>query len=180
MDWVIQGLVMKLMEKLLDTGHELYVDNFHTSGPLAKQLLNRKTLLCGTLRSSCKHLPERVVSAKLKKGETISQRDGCIVVTKWKDKRDVIMLSTHHTGKMTAHTRCNRNGEPIMEPDSILTYNMHLCGVDRSDQFTSYYTPLRKTLRWYKKIVLHFLDLAMANAYLLYKKCGGNKSQAWF
>src|ERR1044072_1412740 len=31
--------VLKLMEKRLDLGHQLYVDNFYTSVPLAKELL---------------------------------------------------------------------------------------------------------------------------------------------
>ena len=53
-----ETVVLKLMEKLLDRGHALYVDNFYTSVPLAKALLNRKTLLCGTVRKNRKHLPK--------------------------------------------------------------------------------------------------------------------------
>ena len=52
-----ETVVLKLMEKLLDRGHALYVDNFYTSVPLAKALLNRKTLICGTLRKNRKQLP---------------------------------------------------------------------------------------------------------------------------
>src|SRR6218665_340959 len=62
-----ETVVMKLMENLLDAGHSLYVDNFYTSVHLAKELLRQKTLLCGTLRSNRKHLPQDVVKAKLKK-----------------------------------------------------------------------------------------------------------------
>jgi len=52
-----ESTVMKLVEKLLDCGRILHVDNFYTSIPLAQQLLERKTLLCGTLRRNRKHLP---------------------------------------------------------------------------------------------------------------------------
>jgi len=62
-----ETVVMKLMDNILDRGHMLYTDNFYTSVPLAQQLLNRQTYLCGTLRKNRKHLPEAVVSAKLKK-----------------------------------------------------------------------------------------------------------------
>ena len=55
-----ETVVLKLMEKLLDCGHALYVDNFHTSVPLAEALLNRKTLLCGTVRKNRKHLPKKL------------------------------------------------------------------------------------------------------------------------
>ena len=43
-------------------------------------------------------------------------------------------------------------------------------GVDRSDQLLSYYSSHRKTIRWYKKVFLHILELAVINAYLIYKE----------
>ena len=85
--------VLKLIEKLLDCGRVLYVDNFYTSVSLAEELLKRKRLLCGTLRKNKKHLPKNVVSSKYKKGQQIAKRKGRIIVQKWKDKRDVMMLT---------------------------------------------------------------------------------------
>jgi len=38
---VTESVVMKLMESRLDLGHELYIDNYYTSVPLAKKLLER-------------------------------------------------------------------------------------------------------------------------------------------
>lgn len=63
------------------------------------------------------------MSHKLKRVEVISRRKGQIVVTKWKDKRDVLILSTHHTGRMVPGPRHNRKGEEVLKPDSILDYN---------------------------------------------------------
>ena len=77
-----EAVVFELMERYMYVGHELFVDNFYTSVPLAKALLKRTTLLCGTLRRSRKHIPDSVVSAKLKKGEVIRRRHGQIVVLK--------------------------------------------------------------------------------------------------
>ena len=42
-------------------------------------------------------------------------------------------------------------------------------GVYLSDQLIHYYTTQHKTVRWYRKIFLHFLDIAATNAYLLHK-----------
>lgn len=61
-----EAVVMKLMEKRLDLGHELYIDNFYSGVPLAKQLLSRNTNVCGILRKNRKHLPKLVVSANLR------------------------------------------------------------------------------------------------------------------
>ena len=175
-----ESVVLKLMGSRLDKGHMLFTDNFYTSVPLAKQLLTRKTHLCGTLRRNRKHLPEAVVTRQLKKGETIARRHGSIVVSKWKDKRDVLTLSTIHSGRLAKSTKKNRRGEEITKPDCILDYNAHMCGIDHLDQLLSYYSPLRKTLKWYRKVVLQVLDMAVSNAFLLYKKTGGKQPHIWF
>ena len=61
------------MEKLLNRGHALYVDN------LAEALLNRKTLICGTLWKNRKQLPKNIVSTKQKKGQHIAKRKGVLL-----------------------------------------------------------------------------------------------------
>ena len=175
-----EAVVMKLMEKRLDLGHQLYVDNFYTGMPLAKELLKRKTLLCGTVCKTRQGLPAPVVLATLQKGASTTRRQGRIIVTKWKDKRDVLMLSSFHTGALVPSRNVNRRGETINKPDCVLSYNANMCGVDRTDQLTSYYSPLRKTVRWYKKIALHLIDTALSNSYLLYRKLGGTRQQMWF
>lgn len=142
----------------------------YNSVPLAKELVKRKTLVCGTLRRNRKFLPQAVVGTKLKKGEISRRRNERIVVIKWHDNRDVLMLSTFHTGQLTDSPKVNRRGERIRKPDCVLSYNQNMCGIDRADQLLSYYTPLRKTIRWYKKVVLNFLDMTMTNTYLLYRK----------
>ena len=90
------------------------------------------------------------------------------------------MLSTFHKGKLISGTKLNRRGEEIVKPDCVIDYNKNMSGVDYQDQLGSYYNPLRKLFKWYRKLVLHFLDVAMTNAYLFYKKVGGSKTQLWF
>ena len=175
-----ESVVMKLMHSIHDKGHVLFTDNFYTSVPLAKKLLKRKTHLCGTLRRNRKYLPQSVVSKPLKKGEVVSRRNGDIVVTKWKDKRYVLMLSTMHHGKVVDGTKHNRRGELVKKPDCVFDYNEHMGGVDRLDQLISYYSPLRKTLKWYKKVVLQVFDFAVTNAFLIYKEVGGTRRNIWF
>jgi len=139
--------------------------------------------MCGTLRRNRKFLPQAVVSSKLKKGEVQRRRSGQLMVMKWRDKREVLMLSSFHSGKLvnvTAGKKLSKKGEPIQKPDCVVDYNAHMGGIDRVDQLTSYYTPLRKSLKWYRKVVLHVLDISMVNAYVLYKSVGGNKPLLWF
>ena len=41
-------------------------------------------------------------------------------------------------------------------------------GVDKADQFLSYYGYNHRTLKWWKRGFFHLLDVAMVNAYILY------------
>ena len=74
-----ETVVLKLIEKLLDHGHALYVDKFYTSVPLTKALLNRKTLICVTLRKNRKHIRKNIVSTKLKKDSTLQNEKGVLL-----------------------------------------------------------------------------------------------------
>ena len=64
-------------------------------------MLENKTHLVGTLRANKKHMPKEVLLAKLKKGEMVCQEDqNGIVIVKWKNTRDVRLLSTKHAPEM--------------------------------------------------------------------------------
>lgn len=45
-----------------------------------------------------------------------------------------------------------------------------MSGVDRCDQLISYYSCPRKTIRWYKKVIFHLLDVSLLNAYIIYSQ----------
>ena len=65
----------------------------------------------------------------------------------------------------------NRRGrQERMKPNLIRDYNEGMPGIDRSDQMLSYHSSLRKTLRWYKKIGVHFVEMLMVNAHFFCKK----------
>ncbi|KAJ8967286.1 hypothetical protein NQ314_002959 [Rhamnusium bicolor] len=64
---------------------------------VSKKLLQRNIHTVGTLRKDRKGLPKDVINANLNKGQICGKEneDG-IIVAKWKDKRDVRILSTYH------------------------------------------------------------------------------------
>lgn len=164
-------IVVDLAEKYLDKGRTIATDNFYTSVSLAKLLLSRKTHLIGTLRKNRGGNPKDVVVAKLRKHETIGRECASVIVSKWRDKRDVLMLSTKHGLEERSTGKRTRDGHDIKKPEVILDYNQAKQGIDVSDQMASYYTPLRKTIRWYHKIAFEFLlSTAVVNALVIYKK----------
>ena len=66
---------------------------------------------------------------------------------KWKDKIDVVMLSTKHTGAMAETSRKKKNCENVQKPQAVIYYNQSKQGIDVSDQMSSYHTCVRKSIR---------------------------------
>jgi hypothetical protein len=46
---------------------------------------------------------------------------------------------------------------------------MFMKGVDRADQYLAYYSLLRKTVKWTKKVALWLINCALFNSFLVYK-----------
>ncbi|KAH9642821.1 hypothetical protein HF086_012315 [Spodoptera exigua] len=156
------------MRPYLLKGHELYMDNYYNSVPLSEKLLDLKTHTCGTLRSNRKGNPTSLVKKKLKKDEYIWLRKGKFYVSNWRDKRQVLMLTTLDQPEMIKVT--NKRGQEVKRPKEIAQYNRFMSGIDCADQMISYYSCPRKTIRWYKKIIFHMLDVATWNAFFLFKR----------
>ena len=57
----------ELMRPFYDRGHVFYTDNFYTSPTLAKNLLERKTYLCGTIKKSRKNYCSEIQHVALQK-----------------------------------------------------------------------------------------------------------------
>lgn len=57
-----------------------------------------------------------------------------------------------------------------MKPAIVLDYNKAKGAVDLADQMAAYQTPLRKSLKWYKKIAFDLiLNVDLVNALVLYR-----------
>jgi hypothetical protein len=144
------NVVLHLLHEKLDVGHAIYMENFYNSYNLAKQLLDRKTYSTGTLRVNRKNTPKQVTTAKLKAGETVANYANGVLVAKWRDKRDVTFVSTEFENRLVDYF--DKRGNSKSKPLPILKYNENMGGIDRQEQYLSYYPCHRKTLRWYKKI----------------------------
>ncbi|CAH1968180.1 unnamed protein product [Acanthoscelides obtectus] len=151
------------------SGAEQYM--YHHGIYPATSLLASKTHLLGTLRKNRKGLSKEVMSAQLKRGEIVGKENTTgRVIGKWKDKMDVPFLSTKHTLDIKATGKKNRKGEEVKKPSAISEYNAGKDGIDVSDQMASYFSPLRKTIRWYHKLMFEILlNTAVINSLNIYK-----------
>ncbi|XP_014476746.1 PREDICTED: piggyBac transposable element-derived protein 4-like isoform X2 [Dinoponera quadriceps] len=161
-------IVMSLCRDLFDKGHTLYTGNWYTSLELAEKLINKNIHLVGTLRSNRQGNPQQVISKKLKRGEIIAKENKQgITILKWKDKRDILVLSTKHSSEMV---NVESRSEHKLKPQIIVDYNRGKAAVYLSDQMNAYNNPLCKSMKWYRKLAFELLlNTTVLNSYILYK-----------
>ena len=130
---------------LLGKGHHVYMDNYYTSPDLFHELFAKEMYACGTCRKLRKNLPKAVTTAKLKrKGDCVFRRDGPLLCFKWREKKDMLMLSTIHEAILVKTRKRDRDGNKIEKPEAVYYWG----GVDLSDQLLNYYSFLRKSTKW--------------------------------
>jgi len=75
-----------------------------------------------------------------------------LLAIKWKDIRDVFILTTGHEDVLI-EAPSSRGAHQKIKPAAVLDYNKYETGVDISDQMLSYYSFERKTIEWWKKLL---------------------------
>ncbi|KAF9405291.1 hypothetical protein HW555_013921 [Spodoptera exigua] len=90
------SVVVALAADLLNEGRLLVTDNYYSSVPLTRYLKERRTDFCGTVRKNRRDIPLDVVNANLRKGEIAAKQNNFLTVLKWRDQRDVLVMSTCH------------------------------------------------------------------------------------
>ncbi|XP_026821689.1 piggyBac transposable element-derived protein 4-like [Rhopalosiphum maidis] len=128
----------------------------------------KKTHSMGTLRSNHKRNSKEVTAKKLKRGKYVWRRNKNVYVSKWKDKRDGLCITTKNHPKIVSTT--NRYGLVKNKPIEMKDYNDFISGIDHSDQMVSYYLCPSKTTRWYKKVLFHLLNISTWNSYFIFNK----------
>lgn len=160
-----------LGERLQNLGYRVYVDRYYTSPTLFSDLYQRKIGATGTVMPNRKGMPQEVKAMKLKRGEYVVYSKEYLRCLKWKDKRDVYMLTTVHSCTMADTGRNDRKtGDKIMKPQCIIDYNKHMGGVDRNDQMAKYYGFARKVMKVWKKEFFFLLNTMVLQGYILYLK----------
>jgi hypothetical protein len=79
------------------------------------------------------------------------------------------MFSTVHTDKIVNIGKLYwKTKLPILKPKCIVDYSSKIETEDQINILLSYVLCIRKSARWYKKLALHILDVALHNVHALY------------
>ena len=167
------AIVQYLLDDILDKGYHVFTDNYYNSIPLTEVMTARFTYITGTLNKKRVGIPYPIKRLQLVRGEHCWMRSGSTVVCKWKDKREVLTITNAHKVEMC--DVMNNRGKVSQKPNVVADYNNGMSGIDLSDQMISYYSNLRKTLKWYRKVALQIIEVLLNNSYYVFKKCTGKQ-----
>ncbi|KAF9407002.1 hypothetical protein HW555_012826 [Spodoptera exigua] len=160
----------------------LYFDNFFTSIPLLHELSNRGLKATRTIRenrtSKCP-LPSNAFFKKTERGafQFKSSRPSSILVCKWNDNSVVTVTSNVESveplQKAKRFSQEQKKYIHIDQPYLVKKYNENMGGIDRCDQNIGLYRTSIRGKKWYFPLFCHCLDMALHNAWQLYKHNGG-------
>ena len=104
---------------------------------------------------------------------------GPILAIAWVDNKVVYFLTTIHPSEFprraSAKTQVVRRrgagegGESgaVPCPPLLKDYNSYMGGADQADQMLRYYTCIRKTIKWYRRVLFHEIEVVIHNAFVI-------------
>jgi len=182
--------VLKLLEsdRWESRNFILGLDNWYTSVPLARSLLQRGIHVVGTIKTNRTGLP---TAGKMKDGKQVRgtmkvmttslPEGGNLYFSAWQDSKPVHILSSFEPVVAETSRRGKVNGRftrvDLPMPSVIPIYNSAMGGTDLCDQYASYYEFEHRTTKWHRRIFTHFLIVAMRNAHICYLNDPRNRNR---
>jgi hypothetical protein len=161
-----KDVVLRLTDCVANSGRNITTDNWFTSYELAKELLNKRITLVGTIRKNKKQIPTEFVTCKsmsLKSSKFGFHESITLVSYKAKLNKNVLTMSTlHHDNSIDPDTGDNK------KPEVLTFYNSTKYGVDMVDKMSALYSCARNTRRWPVVIFYSLLNIAGINAQIIY------------
>jgi hypothetical protein len=175
------GMVMTLLRGLEEKGHCVVMDNFFCSIPLFEDLMKKGIYATGTVRSNRIGLPSYLKNTKAWRRcdqghiEWAMHESRCLSCMMWKDKRPVLLISTHANPigfPCMPHDEVPRRNGPVREkiPTSpmLIEYTTFMRGVDVADQLRASYSSQSRSHKWWHRIFFALLDITEVNTYIMY------------
>ena len=148
-------IVWRLSQIYHNQNRHIYIDQFFNSVPLVFNLAQVNTLVCGTINKNRRGLPPDVKNAQLRRrGDLLKVQKGTVMATVFRDKKTLLLLySNQNTGTVMV------GNPPVPRPIVINNYNTFMGGVDKSDQYRSYYSVWRAGKKWWRYIIVVLYEL---------------------
>jgi hypothetical protein len=142
-------------------------------------LLRNNTYVTGTINPKRTNYSRECANSNLEKGEAAFYKkdDKHQLAVKFRaiqnkannQPKVVCMLTTGHRALIENSGKKDKDGNDIRKPTCILSYNNQMGGVDMVDQQLHGIQTLRKTYKWYRKLVLRLIMQCALNSHKVYQ-----------
>jgi hypothetical protein len=92
-----------------------------------------------------------------------------IVAYVWKDQKKAVPVVDTISDPLSM-TVCSRLQRDLAVPAAVRSYQLRLSGVDRADQFASYYHFNHRSERFYVPLIIHVLETVLNNCAILWRE----------
>lgn len=97
-----------------------------------------------------------------------------ISIVRWNDN-NIVTIATNYDQVLPLRqvgrfSREKKQRVSVPQPKVFQAYNTHMGGIDRADQNISLYRTSIRGKKWYFSIIAHLIDVAVQNAWLLYRR----------
>lgn len=176
-----ERIIIHLLQNNLSEGREVIIDNWYMSVRLAEFLLSKNTYVTGTIRTN-RGVPKELNETQLRPYQSCFIRNKDLLLVKFRDKRDVYVLTSKLTASFVEKSRHNKGQTSTQntiykKPEHIEHYNQNMGAVDAVDQDLEPYNAARKSFSWFKKVGIHMLQRMVLNSRVLYSVCNNKKKQ---
>ncbi|XP_047144568.1 piggyBac transposable element-derived protein 2-like [Hydra vulgaris] len=105
-----------------------------------------------------------------------------LTFVQWYDNKEVNLLSTYVVTEPKIIVKrwfsAEKTRKEIDCPQIISTYNQHIGSVDLLDSLMGLYRITIRSKKWYHRLFFHYLDMAVVNAWLWYRRAHSQKSSS--
>lgn len=170
------SVVLDLISKLPQGNYSFYFDNFFTSLPLLDELQKLGHDGTGTIRANRTEKAPLKDPKEMKKTSRGSHQQctdvlSNITLVRYNDNNIVTVASTQSGSEPIGKVKryCDKQKKDVDQPRCFINYNKFMGGVDRLDQNVGCYRIGIRLKRWYWQLLMFPINVAMNNAFQLYK-----------
>lgn len=150
------SMVSRLLSPFKQSNHRVLIDECYGSPELYELLLEQGFYPLGVINSTNKSLPSALHHPILR-WNTISRRKKQLLAIRWKDRCNLIVLSTMHKDETVRIESRSKSQEVMMKPTAVLTYEKYKNRMDLRHQLISHHPMKHSTIKKGKKLLLHLI-----------------------
>ena len=162
----IEFIVLSLVFCLPFKGYHLFMDSWFNSISLAKKLLDQGITLTCPVKKNSIDIPKTPTLKNLKDGDSIERVNNFLSFTRWKDKKEMLLISSIYTNEK----KNKKIGKMI--PEVSAKYSSNMRSVDIMDQNLENLDIKQKSYKWWKPIFYYILEITINNSFIIYNKSG--------